>query len=336
MRGAAGCAKTAGMRRFPILVLFAASLLFGALPAMADDSSNFAVWLNQFRQDADQQGLTGPEVRQALGNAQFLPRVIELDRKQPEGSMTFDEYIEKQLTDARINRGRQLYVQHRAQLNKVAAEYGVPAPYIVALWGIETNYGSNTGGFDVISSLATLAYEGRRADYFRGELVQALRILKARHVALADMKGSWAGAMGQCQFMPTSFWNYAIDGNGDGKKNIWTSLPDVFASTANYLKTEGWNPAIAWGAEVRLPPDLQSIGNEAAMPWRQWLDLGVEPVGSASPSHSQPDAAFSLVQPDGAGGRAFLVSDNFKVIKHWNRSNYFAINVGLLADRIGQ
>lgn len=327
------------MKHLVIRLFLTAALALPVFPALAavSDEGNFGVWLERFRQEADGQGLTGPMVKQALDGAEFLPRVIELDQKQPEGTITFDEYIEKQLVPSRINKGQQLYHQHRQLLQRIAREYGVPAQYIVALWGIETNYGANTGGFDVVSSLATLAYEGRRAEYFKGELVQALRILQAGHVSLANMKGSWAGAMGQCQFMPTSFWKYAVDESGDGKRDIWRSLSDVFASTANYLRTEGWNKEIGWGIEVDVPPDLASVGSDTAMPYGEWLGLGVKPLraGAHSPTSRQPDAALSLVRPDGVEGRAFLVTDNYKVIKHWNRSTYFATTIGLLADRIG-
>lgn len=328
------------MRRHLIRPFIAAGLflsVFAPAAAMAD-SSQFIVWMDQFKREANQLGLTEPVIADALTKAQFLPRVIELDRKQPEGSMTFEQYLQRQLVDSRINKGRELYVQHRTLLERVSKEYGVPAKYIVALWGIETNYGANTGGFDVISSLATLAYEGRRADYFKRELLQALRILQQGHVSLANMKGSWAGAMGQCQFMPTSFWNYAVDGNGDGKKDIWRTLADVFASTANYLKTEGWNGSIGWGREVIVPADMRGLSGETAMPYTAWMDLGLKPAeGTASsPVTTASDAALSLIQPDGPGGRAYLVTENFKVIKHWNRSTYFATTVGLLADRISQ
>lgn len=339
MQGKPACAKTASMKQPLIRLLLTAALALPVLPAFAamSDERNFIVWLDQFRQEADGQGLTGPVVKQALDAAQFLPRVIELDQKQPEGTITFDEYVEKQLVPSRISRGQQLYHQHRQLLQRVAREYGVPAQYIMALWGVETNYGANTGGFDVISSLATLAYEGRRAGYFKGELIQALRILQERHVSLANMKGSWAGAMGQCQFMPTSFWKYAVDDSGDGKRDIWRSLPDVFASTANYLRTEGWNKDIGWGIEVTVPPDLVALGPETEMPYAEWLDLGIKPLraGAHSPTSRQPDAALSLIRPDGVDGRAFLVTGNYKVIKHWNRSTYFATTIGLLADRIG-
>ena len=305
--------------------------------ALADERE-FSEWLNTVKAELRSEGVASNAVDTALRNAQFLPRVIELDRKQPEGRLTFSEYLEKQLVVSRINRGRELRVQHRAILDKVADSYGVPAEYIVALWGIETSYGANTGGFDVVSALATLAYEGRRAEYFRRELLQALRILEEGHVTPANMRGSWAGAMGQCQFMPSSFWNYAVDGNGDGKRNIWGSLPDVFSSAANYLRTEGWNGQIGWGIEVRMPPDLRSIGDQASMPYAEWVALGVKPVqaNAVSPTAREPQSALSLVQPDGPAGRAFLVTANYAVIKHWNRSTYFATTVGLLADRIGR
>ncbi len=317
----------------------AACLVLAISPAFAGTvraDTGFDAWRARFRNEIQGEGLTSGVVLNALASAEFLPRVIELDRKQPEGSTTFARYADRILSPDRVQRGRELYNQHRPLLERIAGEYGVPARYIVALWGIETNYGANTGGTEVISALATLAYEGRRADFFRGELVQALRVLDQGHIAAADMTGSWAGAMGQCQFMPSSFMRFAVDGNGDGQRDIWTSLPDVFASTANYLAQNGWKSDENWGREVRLPARARAewSGVDKRRPLSEWARLGVRlRDGSALPARTDLDA--SLVQPDGPGGRAFLVYDNYRVIMKWNRSTYFATTVGLLADRLG-
>lgn len=316
-----------------LALLVLASLGF-APPARAE--AGFEAWRARFEADIQGEGLTSGVVQEALDSATFLPRVIELDQKQPESTVTFARYAERILSPDRIQRGRALYRQHQRLLERIAGEYGVPARYIVALWGIETNYGANTGGTEIISALATLAYEGRRADFFRQELVQALRVLDQGHISVHEMKGSWAGAMGQCQFMPSSFMRFAVDGNGDGRRDIWNSLPDVFASTANYLAQSGWKSGEHWGREVRLPararPDW--VGLDTQRPLSEWARLGVLlRDGSALPARDDLDA--SLVQPDGPGGRAFLVYDNYRVVMKWNRSTYFATTVGLLADRLG-
>jgi membrane-bound lytic murein transglycosylase B len=317
--------------KFLCAVLF---MLVLACPAHA--GTGFDAWRTDFRQEAKDQGLTSRGVEQALAQMEFLPEVIELDRKQPEGSITFSRYVSRTVSDDRVAKGRELLSRHRTTLEKVAREYGVPAKYIVALWGIETSFGQNTGNTDVVSALATLAYEGRRADFFRDELLKALRIIQEGHVTAYDMTGSWAGAMGQCQFMPSSFLSFAQDGDGDGHKDIWNSLPDVFASAANYLAESGWREDEAWGREVRVPNSVREdwIGLETRRPLGEWSRLGVRlRNGDSLPQRNNMVA--SLVMPDGIGGRGFLVYDNYRVIMKWNRSTYFATSVGLLADRIG-
>jgi membrane-bound lytic murein transglycosylase B len=205
---------------------------------------------------------------------------------------------------------------------------------IVALWGIESNFGGNTGGFDVIPSLATLAYDGRRAAFFRRELLAALRALDDEKIDSSLMRGSWAGAMGQCQFMPTTYLRHAVDHDGDGRRDIWDNEADVFASIANYLVAEGWQGGRIWGREVRLKRPLppEEIGLENRRGLAEWSKKGVQTPGG----RPLPVAAMeaSLIQPDGPGGRSFLVYDNFRALMRWNRSTYFAVSAGLLADRL--
>ncbi|MGB4057171.1 MAG: lytic murein transglycosylase [Alphaproteobacteria bacterium] len=320
------------------IVFFAVFLSAGAgfvLPAAY--AGDFSAWLAALRREAAGKGISQETVDTALSDVKFLPRVIELDRKQPEGTMSFAKYRQRVLPDSRINEGRRLYRQHRAELDRAAQKYGVPAPYIVALWGIETSYGENTGGFGVVPALATLAYDGRRSAYFRTELLNALEIIDDGHISAAKMRGSWAGAMGQNQFMPSSFKRFAVDGNGDGRRDIWGSLPDVFASTANYLSTSGWNEDQRWGREVSLPQGFPKnlTGVDNFRPLSEWRGMGVTlPGGEPLPSGDTMRGA--IVTPDGVTGQAFLVYDNYKVIMRWNKSVYFATSVGLLADRIAQ
>lgn len=207
----------------------------------AHNPKPFGLWLMELKQDALKQGISEKTVEGAFASTNPIERVIELDRKQPESTMTLEDYLEKVVTETRIDEGRELAKEHRAMLVDISEKYSVEPEYIVALWGIETNYGNNTGGFSIIDALATLAYDGRRSDYFRGELMNALKIIDAGHIEAIDMDGSWAGAMGQCQFMPSSFLNFAVDQDGDGKRDIWYTHADIFASIANYLKSSGWD-----------------------------------------------------------------------------------------------
>ena len=249
----------------------------------------FEQWLTSFKQEARSQGISDTILDQTLTNLKPVPRVIELDRKQPEGRLTFAQYKERVINQARIDQGRRLYRQHRAELDRISQKYGVPGNVIVALWGIETSYGNNTGGFGVVPALATLAHDGRRSAFFRKELLQALKILDQGHIAPTAMKGSWAGAMGQNQFMPSSFHAYAVDGNGDGKRDIWTSLPDVFSSTANYLHKSGWNPDQRWGRKIKLPGNFPEslTGREVSRSLLQWQRMGITlPDGATHTRHS--------------------------------------------------
>ena len=317
------------------LFLLVLVLLMAVAGTASASSQPFTQWLQGVKEEAARKGISQTTINAALSGIQPIPRVIELDRKQPEGKFTFAQYQDRVITQARIEQGRRLYRQHRTELEKAAQKYGVPAQYIVALWGIETSYGNNTGGFGVIPALATLAHDGRRAQFFRDELMNALKIIDAGHISAAAMKGSWAGAMGQNQFMPSSFHAYAVDGNGDGRRDIWTTLPDVFASTANYLHKSGWNEEQRWGRRISLPkgfPESLS-GKKKKKTLQEWKNMGITLPGG-TPLPVVPGMKAAIIVPDGLSGPSFLAYDNFAVIMKWNNSTYFATSVGLLADAI--
>lgn len=309
-------------------------------PPPSLDERGFRTWLSDFRNEASRQGISRTTLDAALGSVTLQPRVLELDRAQPERRLTWPEYLQRVINDQRVRDGRIMYARHRALLDEIGRTYGVQPRFIVALWGLETSYGRNTGGFEVVDALATLAYEGRRASFFRGELLKALKIIDQGHIGVHEMRGSWAGAMGQNQFMPSSFVNFAVDHDRDGRTDIWRSLPDVFASAANYLSKSGWNVDETWGRRVQTPRGLDSslAGLEVKKSLQEWQALGVRAAdGGPLPT---VDMQASLVFPDGnaerpTAGDAFLVYDNYRVIMRWNRSTYFATTVGILADRIG-
>lgn len=304
-----------------------------AAPTRAEQP-DFQAWLQDLRREAAAAGISQATLDAALSDVSPIERVIELDRRQPEYTQTFWSYLDKRVTPERIARGRELLVQHRALLARVQARYGVQPRFLVAFWGLETNFGQYTGGYPVVGALATLAYDERRGDFFRKELLNALRILDEGNVTPSAMQGSWAGAMGQLQFMPSTFVHYAVDFDGDGKRDIWNSLPDVFASAANYLSSIGWRGDLIWGREVRLPQDFdwEMAAQEVRKPVSAWAALGVRRAdGGPLP---QADIEGSIVLPAGHTGPAFLVYDNFEAILTWNRSLLYALSVGHLADRL--
>ncbi len=318
-----------------LLITFAVSAVAADGPRKAAPVPGFGAWLDSVQAEARQRGWDSPSVRTALRDAEYLPRVIELDRKQPSRTFTLRQYLDRVVTEQRVQRGTRLLRTHRALLDRVANRYGVQPRFIVALWGLETSYGSITGGFSVISALATLAYDGRRSAFFRKELLNALKILDEGHITPDRMKGSWAGAMGQSQFMPSSFLTYAVDYNRDGKRDIWSSLEDVFASAANYLSRAGWRDDQTWGREVRLPggfdPDLASLKVRKRL--SQWQRMGIRRAdGRDLPTR---DLMASVVWPStGVNEPAYVVYNNYRVLLRWNRSHHFAVSVGLLSNRI--
>ena len=279
-------------------------------------------------------GISEATLAAALSGLQPIPRVIELDRRQPEGTVTFDDYMESRVPAELVATAQQRYAQHEPLLVAIADHHGLDPEFIIALWGLETRFGSYTGGFDVIASVATLAWDQRRSDFFRAELMHALRILDEGHIGRNDMKGSWAGAMGQSQFMPSSFATYAVDWDLDGRRDIWTTKGDVFASAANYLSRSGWRAGLPWGGPVSLPAgfDTSLEGNRKTMPLTDWLALGVAWIGEGP--EVALDEETSLVMPGGEDGPAWLVFNNYRTILKWNHSNYFAMSVVTLADAI--
>ena len=299
---------------------------------LAGEKPSFQKWLEGVRKEALAAGVSKKILDQAFHNVKPIPRVIALDRSQPESKLTLKEYLNRVVSGKTVWDGRRLYHERRDLLKKIADQYGVEPQYIVALWGIETRYGRITGGYPVIASLATLAYDGRRSEFFRGELIRALKILEEGHIAHKNMDGSWAGAMGQVQFMPSSFVNYAVDYDGDGRRDIWDNVPDALASAANYLARSGWKRDQGWGGEVKLPEgfDLKNVGEETKKSLKAWRAMGLRGKGIAG----APGWKAYLVKPGKKEDRIFLVYPNYSVILKWNRSNYFAVAVGTLADRI--
>lgn len=310
-------------------------LLVALLPhAQAQESEPFDQWLLALRADAAKQGISAATLDAALGGVTLVERVIELDRRQPEFTQTFWNYLDQRVTAARIERGRQMLVDHRELLAKIEKNYGIPPRFLVAFWGLETNYGSFLGSFPTIASLVTLAHDRRRDAFFRAQLIDALRIVDEHSVTVGEMNGSWAGAMGHLQFMPSTFRQYAVDATGDGKRDVWGSLEDAFESGANYLNRLGWQRDETWGREVKLPKgfslDEATQGHSKSL--KAWNDLGVRRAdGGALP---RVEISGRIILPQGHDGPAFVVYRNYDVILNWNRSINYAIAVGHLADRL--
>jgi len=296
------------------------------------DPNRFRVWLAELRQEAASQGIRPAVLDDTLNGIRPLRRVIELDRSQPEFTLTFDQYLGRTVPAARVARGRQLLAENRTLLGEISAAYKVQPRFIVALWGIETDFGRVTGGFNVVEALATLAFEGRRANYFRTELMLALQIVNDGHISAKDMRGSWAGAMGQSQFMPSSFVKYALDYDRDGRRDIWSTRSDVLASIANYLNQVGWRDDQTWGREVKFDEQVDRSTLSGSRSLAEWGKLGVRRI-DGGPLPRRPVIA-SLVTLDGPRPRTFLVYDNYRAILKWNRSTFFALAVGLLADQL--
>ncbi len=305
----------------------------------------FADWLAAVRTEALGRGITARTVTEALSDVEPLPVVLERDRTQAERTLSIDEYLKRRLNRRTIQTAREMAVRHAALLDQVSSAYGVPPGIIVAIWGLESNFGRFSGVRPTIPALATLAYDNRRASLFREELFSALRILDQGDIDLARMKGSWAGAMGQPQFMPSSYLKYAVDFDHDGKKDIWESNADVFASIANYLKQNGWNGHSTWGWAVKLPRDsnaafsaavpLRTEGCEAmrqmseARTLARWRSLGVRPVGRGSLPRTSVLA--SLVR---AGSQNFLVLDGYAALLQYNCAHAYALAVALLSNQV--
>lgn len=312
----------------------------------ASAAQPFGEWLADLRKEALAKGISVATVDQALTGIEPQPAVVQRDRTQAERTLSIDDYLKRRIDRKTVKTAREMAKRHAGVLSKVSATYGVSPGIIVAIWGLESNFGRFSGVRPTIASLATLAYDNRRATMFRNELIDALRILDRGDIDAARMKGSWAGAMGQPQFMPSSYLKYAEDFDRDGKRDIWSSEADVFASIGNYLKQSGWNAKAAWGRAVRLPKDasarlgaaapLRQQGCEAArqmseaLPLSRWRALGVRPIGRGALPRAEMLA--SLVR---AGSRSYLVFDNYGALLQYNCAHAYALAVALLSEKIG-
>ncbi len=294
---------------------------------------NVARWVAGFVATARTAGIGEATLHSAFDDVHYLPRVIELDRAQPEFTRTVWDYLDSAVSPQRVALGQDKLLQVRGEADAAAARYGVPSNILVAIWGMESNYGGNYGNIPTIDALATLGFEGRREDWARGQLLAALKILQSGDISRAQMIGSWAGAMGQTQFLPSNFLSYAVDADGDGRRDIWGSMADVMASTANFLARSGWQADPQWGAEVELPPAFDYGRADAALRQSsaQWAAEGVRTMDGA-PLPEFADGAILI--PAGARGPAFLVGPNFRAILRYNNSTSYALAVGLLAQRL--
>ncbi len=293
----------------------------------------FAAWVHDFRTSAGAAGIDETTLQHAFSDVQYLPGVVERDRSQAEFTRTVWAYIDATVTPARITLGQQRLFEVQAQADAATARYGVPAPILLAIWGMESNFGSNYGSTPAIDALATLGFDGRRAAWARRELLAALRILQSGDIDRDHMIGSWAGAMGQTQFLPSNYLAYAVDADGDGRRDIWGSMADVLASTANFLARSGWRAGQPWGCEVQLPPgfDVGRADLDTRQASAAWAAEGVRSVdGTRLPE--LPESAVWL--PAGAGGPAFLVGPNFRTILRYNNATSYALAVGLLAQQL--
>ena len=304
-----------------------------AAPADAALQQDFARWVADFRAQARARGIGEPALSDAFDQVRYLPRILPLDRAQPEFTRAVWDYLDTAVSAQRITRGQDKLAQVRAEAEAAATRYGVPAVVVVAIWGMESNYGSNFGDTPTIDALATLGFEGRRQDFARRELMAALQIIEKGDIDHRHMIGSWAGAMGQTQFLPSSFLSYAVDADGDGRRDIWGSMADVTASTANFLARSGWQPGQPWGVEVRLPEGFDPARADDALRQgaSQWTAEGLRRM-DGGPLPAISDAALML--PAGARGPAFLVGPNFRAILRYNNSTSYALAVGLLAQAL--
>ncbi len=311
--------------------VLAAVLGLSAAPAYA---ASFQACVADLQDEARAQGISPGVAERTLEDADHLERVVELDRAQPEFTKPFGEYLRERVTEDRVERGRELLREHEALLDRIAREYGVAPRYLVAFWGLETNFGDYFGDIRVIDSLATLACDDRRSEFFTEQLMATLEIIDADALEPDTMEGSWAGAMGHVQFMPTVFRQHAVDYDGDGQRDLWNSVPDAMASAANFLSAMGWERGWRWGREVRLPADFPyaKAGRDRPRPLAEWQAMGVRTAYGRALGDAEVEA--ELLLPSGHRGPAFLVYDNFDKIMGWNPSTYYALSVGHLADRL--
>jgi len=312
------------------LVLAVWASLVVVMPAQAD----FEQCKARLKVTAKEQGIDGSIVDGVMDAVQYNARVIELDQRQPEFTRSFGNYYQLRVTATRVALGRALLATHSGLLERVQQQTGVPPHYLVSFWGLETNFGNTFGNMSVPDSLTTLACDPRRSEYFTSELMAALKIIEAGDIDVQQMEGSWAGAMGHVQFMPSAYLRYAVDGNGDGKRDLWGSIEDAMFSAGNFLQHLGWQSGVRWGREVILPKgfDYALANTGKSSPLSDWRALSIRDVFGQPLANSNIDTR--LLVPSGHKGPAFVTYQNFDVIMGWNHSEYYALSVGRLADRI--
>ncbi|MBA6255498.1 MULTISPECIES: lytic murein transglycosylase [unclassified Colwellia] len=320
------------IKRFSQLVF--ASLTTLPLVVNASGNNNFTQCINNLQVKAKSSGYSGYIVNDIIPALAPIKRVIELDQRQPEFSQSFADYLKLRLTNYHIQTGRKKLAEHKELFDKLSKKYGIPAQYLVSFWGLETNFGRNKGKMSVLNSLATLACDERRSEYFTAELFDLFYLIDNKTITTKQLAGSWAGAMGHMQFMPSALKKYALDGDDDGKVDVWQSEADALTSAANYLNSIGWLEKERWGRQVQLPKNFafQQVEFDQFYPLATFKALGVTRTNGSALSDYKIEA--ELVLPAGAGGPAFLVYPNFNVIMKWNLSENYALSVGLLANRI--
>ena len=333
--GLAGCASGSSAPTPPPAAAASAAAPGGEAEAANEQAlqRRFADWVAALRESARAAGIDEATLHLALDDVHYLPRLVERDRAQPEFTRTPWAYLDSAVSPQRVSLGQEKLAQVHEETASAAARYGVPPAIVVAIWGIESNYGSQYGDIPTLDALATLGFEGRREKWARGELIAAMRILQSGDIEPGRMVGSWAGAMGQTQFLPSVYLAHAVDGDGDGRRDIWGSMADVVSSTANFLARSGWRAGEPWGVEVQLPPgfDLGRADGSLRQPAAQWAAEGVRAMGDAP----LPDIAEgAILLPAGARGPAFLVGANFRTLLRYNNSVNYALAVGLLSQRL--
>lgn len=327
--------KTAGLAA-NLLAAFAMAIPAAGLSGAAAEEPSFKEWLEAFRAEAAAAGVRSDVFDSALSGVTPIERVFEINENQPEFARAVWDYLDSALSTRRIETGRAKLSEHRDLLRRIESAYGVDAEILVAIWGLESSYGAVMGDYDVVAALATLAWKGRRSGYGRSQLIGALKILQNGYAGRDQLKGSWAGAMGQTQFVPTTYLAYAVDFNGDGRRDLWSDLGDVFASTANYLAASGYRANDPWAVEVTLPEGFDYALAEPAYrrALAEWAAMGVQGAQEALIGRYDPNLRGRVLLPAGARGPAFLVFSNFEAILKYNNSTAYGLAVGLLSQAV--
>ena len=327
------------MSKFSKSILAVSALLLGnslTIGSVQAQELSFEQYVEKLKQQGREEGISEAIIDEAFDGVTFKPRAVKADKNQPEKKLTLDEYIPRAVPDWKVKQARSLYKKHYKALKRIGDEYGVQPRFIVALWGVESNFGKFTGNYSVIDALTTMAYEGRREAFFRSEAMAALTILDQGHITPKEMKGSWAGAMGQPQFLPSSYLDYAVDYDGDGRRDIWNSVPDTLGSIANYLAQYGWQEGRDWGYEAIFPTRVSCAleGPDQMRKIRKWAKAGVNRISGKAFPELELNREGALLMPAGRFGPAFVATPNFYVIKKYNNSDLYALFVGNAADRI--